>query len=174
MTPSSKMMAGEYEQHVMKPKIAILEDIIDLDKIIKCDAFSYSVPKFKIVSVKLLGDILICDDVKSVSIIDANTMQKIRSIQLPHQATYLYSICKHEKSQTIFLGYANRTMTGFNAVTSASKSSIQLEQPCMSFTQFHADADYLILACEQATILIYNPVRNNVLATFKIEDYIRD
>jgi hypothetical protein len=46
------------------------------------------------VTMKLEKDVIVCDDIKSVGIINSNTMEKIHSIQL-HEFTYLHSIFMH-------------------------------------------------------------------------------
>jgi ribosomal protein S17 len=41
---------------------------------------SYTVEKFMMVTAKLVGNIIACDDKKSVSLVDPKTMQQLASI----------------------------------------------------------------------------------------------
>ena len=77
-------MAIEYEQKVLRPKIAFLEDIVEIGSVVKCENNSYSVPKFKMVTIKVLKDMIICDDIKSSSILSALDFNKIKSVAPPH------------------------------------------------------------------------------------------
>ena len=63
-----------YVDEVLLPKNAFAEDFFDSSSVVKCENHQYSVPKFKMVTVKLLGNILVCDDRQSVTILDARNL----------------------------------------------------------------------------------------------------
>jgi hypothetical protein len=48
------------------------------------------------VTSKLFGDKIYCDDKKMVSVVDANTMQYIGKINLPDEGTYLTAVYKDQ------------------------------------------------------------------------------
>lgn len=61
----------------MNVKTAFIEDIIEDNNVIQDTQQFYQVERFVMVTMKLLGNIIICDDTKSVGIIDSITMKKI-------------------------------------------------------------------------------------------------
>ena len=103
------------------------------------DNESYSVSKFMMVTVKLVGNVIVCDDKSAVSLIDPKTMQNIASIQLPSENCYLYSVYKHELSNTIYLAFDSKKMIGIDASRYTNKSMMSLEVSILSFTEYHAD-----------------------------------
>ena len=68
-----------------------------------------------IVTMKLLGNILICDDKGSVSIINPANMEKIHSITNPTDNSYLYAVFKHDASKTILMSYDNKMVIGYDS-----------------------------------------------------------
>ena len=79
------------------------------------------------VTFKFLGNIIVCDDKGEVSVIDPVKMQKIASIPLPSDNCYLYSVYKHELSQTIFLGFDSKKIAGIDSVRYNNKSLMSLD-----------------------------------------------
>jgi ribosomal protein S17 len=57
------------------PKGTFTEDVFDLNSMITLENESYTVEKFMMVTAKLVGNIIACDDKKSVSLVDPKTMQ---------------------------------------------------------------------------------------------------
>jgi hypothetical protein len=95
MSPKSQSRANEYYTKVLNPKIAYTEDTLEENLVITQENESYSVNKFMMVTIKLIGNVIVCDDKGSVSIIDPKTMQKIGSVTLPSDNCYLYSAYSH-------------------------------------------------------------------------------
>jgi hypothetical protein len=95
MSPRGKKAAQEYYDKVLNPKIAYIENTMDDNLVIKQENESYSVSKFMMVTIKLINDVIVCDDKGSVSIINPKTMQKIGIVTLPSENCYLYSAYKH-------------------------------------------------------------------------------
>jgi hypothetical protein len=95
MSPKSQSRANEYYTKVLNPKIAYTEDTLEENLVITQENESYSVNKFMMVTIKLIGSVIVCDDKGSVSIIDPKTMQKIGSVTLPSDNCYLYSAYSH-------------------------------------------------------------------------------
>jgi hypothetical protein len=95
MSPKSQNRAKEYYEKVLNPKIAYTEDTLEENLVIKQENESYSVNKFMMVTIKLIGNVIVCDDKGSVSIIDPKTMQKIGLVTLPSENCYLYSAYSH-------------------------------------------------------------------------------
>jgi hypothetical protein len=95
MSPKSQSRANEYYTKVLNPKIAYTEDTLEENLVITQENESYSVNKFMMVTIKLIGSVIVCDDKGSVSIIDPKTMQKIGSVALPSDNCYLYSAYSH-------------------------------------------------------------------------------
>ena len=127
------------------------------------------------VTMKLLGNIIACDDKsQTVSIIDPAVLQKVATIQPPNEGSYLYSAYLDEQSSTIFLAYDSGKMSGIDSKKYTLKSNITLDKACMKFTKFHGDPQYVILACESSTLNIFKPSRNHILATFNIEQAIQE
>ena len=71
--------------------------------VIKQENESYVVNKFMMVTIKLIGNVIVCDDKSSVSVIDPKTMQKIGTVTLPNENCYLYSAYYHELTKRIYL-----------------------------------------------------------------------
>jgi ribosome recycling factor len=67
------------------------------------------------VTFKLLGDKIFCEDKKSVSVVDAQSMQQIASINMPDENTYLTAVYKDQLSNTILMAFDNRKMIGYDA-----------------------------------------------------------
>jgi hypothetical protein len=67
------------------------------------------------VTMKLVGNLIVCDDKFSVGIINPQTMEKIYSIPNPTESCYLYSAYKSESTNTLYLAYDNKHMVGFAA-----------------------------------------------------------
>ena len=60
-------------------------------------------------TMKLLGNIIICDDTAGqVGIIDSETMEKIKQIKLPFENFFLKSSYKDERTKTLLLAFDNR------------------------------------------------------------------
>ena len=136
---------------------------------------SYSVAKFMMVTCKHLGNVIVCDDKASVSLVDPKTMSKIATIPPPTDNCYLYSVYKHELSNTIYLGFDDKKMIGIDSNRYNNKSLMPLDVAILQFTEFHADpANYVILACEYGKIKILQPSRNMIVASFDIELAIKD
>jgi hypothetical protein len=75
----------------------------------------------------------------------------------------------HELSNTIFFAYDNKKMIGIDSNRYNNKSMMNLDVNILSFTEHHAEPEsYVILACENGIIKIFQPSRNNVVATFDI------
>ena len=110
------------------------------------------------VTMKLVGNVIACDDASStVSLINPELMQKFASIKPPIKGSFLYSAYKHAQSKTILLAYDSKKMIGIDSENFSQKMSINLEKACMKFTEFHDDSHlYVILACEGATVLVFN------------------
>ena len=79
------------------------------------------------VTVKFVGSFIVCDDKGAVSLVDPKTMQKIKSIELPSDNCYLYSVYKNELSNTIYLAFDNKKMIGIDSTMLSNKSSMTLE-----------------------------------------------
>jgi hypothetical protein len=86
------------------------------------------------VTIKLIGNVIVCDDKASVSIIDPKTMQKIGSVTLPSENSYLYSAYKHDSSNTIFLAFDNKKIISIDSNTHKMKSSLTLPGAALYFT----------------------------------------
>ena len=44
----------------------------------------------------------------------------------------------------------------------------------MKFTEFHGDPqNYVLLACERGTVIVYKPQRNLIMAQFDMEEAIK-
>jgi hypothetical protein len=106
--PTSQVDAFKYREQVLNVKGIFVEDFFDENQIILEYKTSYVVPKFMMVTMKLLGDIIVCDDKHSVSIVSPVTMQMIHSIPNPSENTYIYSAFNHEASKTILMSYDNK------------------------------------------------------------------
>lgn len=64
---------------------------------------------------KLIGDVIVCEDKMGVTILNAATMQKITSVPLPNENTYLYAVYNHEPSNTMMLAFENKQITGIDS-----------------------------------------------------------
>jgi hypothetical protein len=115
MTPKSKERASSYVSNVLNPKSIFLEDTLEVNIAISQEKEFYQVSKFMMVTMKLVGNVIVCDDKSSVSIINPQTMEKIHSIPNPTEGSYLYSAFKSETTNTLYLTYDNKQMIGFNA-----------------------------------------------------------
>ena len=124
--------------------------------VIKQENESYVVNKFMMVTIKLIGNVIVCDDKSSVSVIDPKTMQKIGTVTLPNENCYLYSAYYHELTKRIYLAFDNKKMIGIDSNRYNNKSMTSLEVSILSFTEHHADPEnYAILACENGIIKIF-------------------
>lgn len=139
LTPRSKENALKYREQVLNAKSLFVQEFCDEDQIILEYKASYVVPKFMIVTMKLLGNILVCDDNKSVSILNPKNMQKMHSIPNPTENSYLYAVSKHEASKTILMSYDNKMIIGYDSLTYNRKSSMTIDFPCLWFTELHSD-----------------------------------
>lgn len=74
------------------------------------------------VTLKSLGNMLVCDDRNSVSFINSDTMQQIISVPVPFENAYLYAAHMHDNSKTIILAFDNKKMIGLNSDTYTMKS----------------------------------------------------
>ena len=63
-----------FVKNVLDPKSAFLEDIIGEENIVTVEKDYYQVPKFMLVTMKLVGGMLVCDDKEQVSVINPSTM----------------------------------------------------------------------------------------------------
>ena len=91
------------------------------------------------VTIKLIGNVIVCDDKGSVTIIDPKSMSKIGSVTLPTENCYLYSVYRHDLSNTIFLAFDNKKILSIDSNTHKTKSSLQLPNAALHFTEFHGD-----------------------------------
>ena len=133
------------------------------------------VPKFMMVTFKLLGDKIVCEDKQKVSFIDPKTMQPIASISTPDEGCYLTAAYRDYATNTILLGFDNKKLIGVDCNQYNVKTVTTLKVQCMKFTEFHGDPkNYVILACEKGTLIIYKPVRNLIIASFDMEQAILD
>ena len=82
--------------------------------IIKCEGDSYTIPSFKMLAMKVVGNNIFCDDMKSVSIINTNTMQKTKIINNRNGNTFLYSIYHDELLNTLFLAFEDKSILGID------------------------------------------------------------
>jgi hypothetical protein len=97
-------------------------------------------------------------------------MQKITSIPLPNEGTYLYSAYINKINKTIFMGFDNKKIIGVDSERYTNKSTMMLDVACLKFTNFHAEPEnFAIMACERGIIKIFNPARNMIAATFDLE-----
>lgn len=127
------------------------------------------------VTVKLVGNVIVCDDKGSVGIINPSNMQKITSIPLPNENCYLYSVYKDEATKTLYLTFDNKQILGFDSERYTKKSNMTLEVACMKFSEFHADPqNFVILACDEGKIKIFQPSRNFIAGQFDLEIAIKD
>ena len=74
MTPRSKSKANEFIQSVLNVKAANVEDILEENVIVTDTKQFYQISKFIMVTIKLIGNVIVCDDQQSVGIIDPTTM----------------------------------------------------------------------------------------------------
>jgi hypothetical protein len=62
MTPRSKSKANEFIQSVLNVKAANVEDILEENVIVTDTKQFYQISKFVMVTVKLVGNVIVCDD----------------------------------------------------------------------------------------------------------------
>jgi|LauGreDrversion4_2_1035121.scaffolds.fasta_scaffold56107_2 hypothetical protein len=62
MTPRSKSKANEFIQSVLNVKAANVEDILEENVIVTDTKQIYQISKFVMVTVKLVGNVIVCDD----------------------------------------------------------------------------------------------------------------
>ncbi len=62
MTPRSKSKANEFIQSVLNVKAANVEDILEENVIVTDTKKFYQISKFVMVTVKLVGNVIVCDD----------------------------------------------------------------------------------------------------------------
>ena len=174
MTPRSQVNAFKYKEQVLSPKGIFVEEFFDENPIILEYKASYTVPKFMMVTMKLLGNIIICDDKNSVSILNAETMQRIAQIPNPNENSYLYAVFKHDGSKTILMSYDNKMLIGYDSQTYNKKLSVSMNCTCQKFTELHSDPqNYLIMGCENGIIKILQPSRNQVIYEFDMDQALR-
>jgi DNA-binding beta-propeller fold protein YncE len=143
--------------------------------VIKQENESYVVNKFMMVTIKLIGNVIVCDDKSSVSVIDPKTMQKIGTVTLPNENCYLYSAYYHELTKRIYLAFDNKKILSIDSSSYKNIGTITLPGSTLYFTQFHADPqNYVLLACDNGIIQVFYPARNNIVATFDVEKAVRD
>lgn len=165
----------EYVKNVLDPKSAFLEDIIGEENVVTVEKDYYQVPKFMLVTMKLVGGMLVCDDKEQVSVINPSTMQKQASIPLPTQNCYLYSGFYHESTSRILLAYDNKQLAAYDSNWYNKITSINLNAACMKFTEFHGDpANFVILACEDGVIQILQPSTMQIIGQYSLEDKLKD
>ena len=175
MSPRSQNLANDYLEKVLRPKGVYTEDILDQNLIIRQEPESYAVTKFMMVTIKLVGNVIVCDDRGSVSIVDPRSMQKIASVPLPTENCYLYSVYKHELSSSIYLAFDSKQVVVIDSNKYTNKGSLKLSNALLKFTEFQADPkNYVILACEKGNIDILQPSRSKVVSSFNIEEAIKD
>ena len=127
------------------------------------------------VTMKMVGNLIVCDDKNAVSLINPSNMLKVASIALPNQNCYLYSVYFHSLSKTIFLGFDDKKIIGIDSERYTLKSNMTMNEACLKFTPYHADPEnFAIMACDRGIIKIFQPARNMISATFDIEQAIID
>jgi len=62
MTPRSKSKANEFIHSVLNVKAANVEDILEENVIVTDTKKFYQISKFVMVTVKLVGNVIVCDD----------------------------------------------------------------------------------------------------------------
>ena len=62
MTPRSKSKANEFIQSVLNVKAANVEDILEENVIVTDTKQFYQISKFVMVTAKLVGNVIVCDD----------------------------------------------------------------------------------------------------------------
>jgi DNA-binding beta-propeller fold protein YncE len=135
MSPNSKEVAFEYLEKVLKPKTAYTEDALDENNlVIKQEYESYVVNKFMMVTIKLIGDVIVCDDKSSVSVIDPKTMQKIGTVTLPNENCYLYSAYYHGLSKRIYLAFDNKKILSIDSSSYKTIGTLTLPGSALYFT----------------------------------------
>ncbi len=93
---------------------------------------------------------------------------------MPDEGTYLTAVYKDQLTNTILMAYDNKKMIGVDANNYSTKSVQHLKTQGMKFADFHGDPlNYVLLACEKGTILVYKPQRNMIMATFDIEEAVK-
>ena len=153
MTPKSKERATNYVSNVLNPKSIFIEDTLEVNIAISQDKEFYQVSKFMMVTMKLVGNVIVCDDKSSVGIINPNTMEKMHSIPNPTEGCYLYSAFKNEQTKTLYLAYDNKQMIGYDTDNYTKKQYTVYPNCVLQITEFHADPqNYLILSCEKGLI----------------------
>ena len=108
---------------------------MDSEEVIQLQKEIYQIPKFMMVTMILLDStVLICDDKQSVSFINPVNMQKITSIPLPNEGSYLYSAYINKINKTIFMGFDNKKIIGISSENYLTKSAMVLDCACLKFT----------------------------------------
>jgi hypothetical protein len=93
---------------------------------------------------------------KSVSIINTNTMQKTKIINNRNGNTFLYSIYHDELLNTLFLAFEDKSILGIDPDSFVVKSNLErLDHACTKMAQFNSDNSYRILCCENGVICIF-------------------
>ena len=125
--------------------------------IIKCEGDSYTIPSFKMLAMKVVGNNIFCDDMKSVSIINTNTMLKTKIINNRNANTFLYSIYHDELLNTLFLAFEDKSILGIDPESFVVKSNLErLDHACTKMAYFSGfDNSYRILCCENGVICIF-------------------
>lgn len=79
-----------------------------------------------------------------------------------------------KQSNTIMMTFDNKKMLGVDAKNYTLKSTSTLNTPGMKFTEFHGDPNnYVLIACENAKIIVYKPQRNMIMAQFDMEEAVK-
>lgn len=61
-------------EKIIKPPTGYLDEMFDSNTVVKLDSL-FSISKFMMVTMKLVGDKIVCDGKNQVEVIDAKTMQ---------------------------------------------------------------------------------------------------
>lgn len=163
----------DYVERVLKPQTAFTEELFEKNLIVE-EKEVYEVPKFIMVTFKLLGDKILCEDKKKVSVLDAQSMQQIASINMPDENCYLTAVYKDQLTNTILMAYDNKKMIGVDGNNYMTKSVQHLKSQGMKFVDFHGDPqNFVLLACERGTIIVYKPQRNMIMGQFDMEEAIK-
>ncbi len=175
MTPRSKAKIDLYVDQVLNVKACFTEDIFEEESIIFEHQSSYSVTKLKSVTMKLLDDVIVFDDNKFVTIINAPTMQKIAQVPMPNENTYLYAVYNHGPSKTIMLSFENKLILGIDSQKYTAKCRLPIDSCCLTFTEVHSDPEnFVIMGCERGVLKIMQPARNLVVSQFDMESAFRE
>jgi DNA-binding beta-propeller fold protein YncE len=102
---------------------------------------------------------ILCDDKDSVSILDAQSLQKIKSFPLD-DGQYLYSAFYQENKNTIYAAFDNGSYWVIDADKMVIRTRGLFPRACMKFVAYDSDSKTLLCACEASTLLIFNTDTN--------------